>query len=128
MTMHSQPPASEPRWWGVLRPALAAGGGGKCDAQSCCGSSTGALGLSLPYRSWLSQVLNHPTSKPLFADSQLRGSDKGRNLFHSCIATTNTLNMAKEFPEIQPGGSLILAWQVKGKKVLVVGGGEVPFS
>jgi len=29
------------------------------------------------------------------------------------------------FPEIQPGGSLILAWQVKGKKVLVVGGGEV---
>jgi len=29
------------------------------------------------------------------------------------------------FPEILPGGSLILAWQVKGKKVLVVGGGEV---
>jgi precorrin-2 dehydrogenase/sirohydrochlorin ferrochelatase len=29
------------------------------------------------------------------------------------------------FPEIQPGGSLILAWQVKGRKVLVVGGGEV---
>lgn len=29
------------------------------------------------------------------------------------------------FPEVQGGGSLILAWQVKGKKVLVVGGGEV---
>ncbi|POR39049.1 Siroheme biosynthesis protein met8 [Tolypocladium paradoxum] len=33
--------------------------------------------------------------------------------------------MAKEFPEVQPGGSLILAWQVKDKNVLVVGGGEV---
>lgn len=33
--------------------------------------------------------------------------------------------MPREFPEIQGGGSLILAWQVKDKKVLVVGGGEV---
>ncbi|RDA92819.1 hypothetical protein CP533_0781 [Ophiocordyceps camponoti-saundersi (nom. inval.)] len=33
--------------------------------------------------------------------------------------------MAGKFAEVQPGGSLILAWQVKGKKVLVVGGGEV---
>ncbi|PNY26810.1 Siroheme biosynthesis protein met8 [Tolypocladium capitatum] len=33
--------------------------------------------------------------------------------------------MAKKFPEVQPGGSLMLAWQVKDKKVLVVGGGEV---
>ncbi|KAG6001090.1 hypothetical protein E4U21_004690 [Claviceps maximensis] len=33
--------------------------------------------------------------------------------------------MTKSFPEIQPGGSLILAWQIKGKKVLIVGGGEV---
>ncbi|KAK0808721.1 Bifunctional dehydrogenase and ferrochelatase [Friedmanniomyces endolithicus] len=34
--------------------------------------------------------------------------------------------MADEhFPEIQGGGSLILAWQVRNKKVLVVGGGEV---
>ncbi|KAJ5169257.1 uncharacterized protein N7482_004851 [Penicillium canariense] len=32
--------------------------------------------------------------------------------------------MAK-FPEIQGGGSLIVAWQVKNKRVLVVGGGEV---
>lgn len=30
-----------------------------------------------------------------------------------------------QFPEVQPGGSLILAWQVKDKNVLVVGGGEV---
>ncbi|KAK2756808.1 Bifunctional dehydrogenase and ferrochelatase [Arachnomyces sp. PD_36] len=33
--------------------------------------------------------------------------------------------MSAPFPEIQGGGSLILAWQVKDKKVLVVGGGEV---
>ncbi|PFH57488.1 hypothetical protein XA68_15001 [Ophiocordyceps unilateralis] len=33
--------------------------------------------------------------------------------------------MAAKFAAVQPGGSLILAWQVKGKKVLVVGGGEV---
>ncbi|KAI9816302.1 MAG: Bifunctional dehydrogenase and ferrochelatase [Pycnora praestabilis] len=33
--------------------------------------------------------------------------------------------MCPAFPEIQSGGSLILAWQVKGKRVLVVGGGEV---
>ncbi|KAJ0309615.1 Bifunctional dehydrogenase and ferrochelatase [Colletotrichum fioriniae] len=31
----------------------------------------------------------------------------------------------KKFPEVKGGGSLILAWQIKGKKVLVVGGGEV---
>lgn len=33
--------------------------------------------------------------------------------------------MSDRFPQIQGGGSLILAWQVKGKHVLVVGGGEV---
>ncbi|KAK4446890.1 siroheme biosynthesis protein met8 [Podospora aff. communis PSN243] len=32
---------------------------------------------------------------------------------------------ASKFPAVQGGGSLIIAWQVKGKKVLVVGGGEV---
>ena len=31
----------------------------------------------------------------------------------------------RKFPDVQGGGSLILAWQVKGKSVLVVGGGEV---
>ncbi|EEH35724.1 hypothetical protein PAAG_00047 [Paracoccidioides lutzii Pb01] len=30
-----------------------------------------------------------------------------------------------KFPEIQPGGSLIVAWQAKNKHILVVGGGEV---
>ena len=36
--------------------------------------------------------------------------------------------MSQEFPDVQGGGSLILAWQIRNKKVLVVGGGEViPF-
>ena len=35
------------------------------------------------------------------------------------------LAMPEEFPTIQGGGSLILAWQIKNKRVLVVGGGEV---
>ncbi|KAJ5577454.1 siroheme biosynthesis protein met8 [Penicillium hispanicum] len=30
-----------------------------------------------------------------------------------------------QFPEVQGGGSLIVAWQVKNKTVLVIGGGEV---
>lgn len=34
-------------------------------------------------------------------------------------------DMADLFPAIQGGGSLILAWQVRNKRVLVVGGGEV---
>lgn len=29
------------------------------------------------------------------------------------------------FPEVQGGGSLLLAWQIRDKRVLVVGGGEV---
>ncbi|KAF2744421.1 siroheme synthase [Sporormia fimetaria CBS 119925] len=33
--------------------------------------------------------------------------------------------MPGPYPEIQGGGSLILAWQVRNKKILVVGGGEV---
>ncbi|OJD25115.1 hypothetical protein ACJ73_03516 [Blastomyces percursus] len=32
---------------------------------------------------------------------------------------------SSKFPQIQPGGSLIVAWQVKNKHILVVGGGEV---
>lgn len=36
--------------------------------------------------------------------------------------------MSDRFPPVQGGGSLILAWQVKGKLVLVVGGGEVSSS
>jgi precorrin-2 dehydrogenase/sirohydrochlorin ferrochelatase len=30
-----------------------------------------------------------------------------------------------QFSEIEGGGSLILAWQIRNKRVLVVGGGEV---
>ncbi|KAH8423722.1 bifunctional precorrin-2 dehydrogenase/sirohydrochlorin ferrochelatase MET8 [Aspergillus melleus] len=33
--------------------------------------------------------------------------------------------MASKYPPVQGGGSLILAWQVKQKNVLVIGGGEV---
>lgn len=36
--------------------------------------------------------------------------------------------MASKFPKVQGGGSLIVAWQVKQKNVLVVGGGEVSFT
>ncbi|KAF2717885.1 siroheme synthase middle domains-like protein [Polychaeton citri CBS 116435] len=32
---------------------------------------------------------------------------------------------SEDYPKVQGGGSLILAWQVKNKNVLVVGGGEV---
>ncbi|KAI7619211.1 siroheme synthase middle domains-like protein [Hortaea werneckii] len=31
----------------------------------------------------------------------------------------------EKYPEVQGGGSLILAWQVRNKKVLIIGGGEV---
>lgn len=33
--------------------------------------------------------------------------------------------MKSHYPEIQGGGSLILAWQIRNKHVLVIGGGEV---
>ncbi|KKK16412.1 hypothetical protein P175DRAFT_0486640 [Aspergillus ochraceoroseus IBT 24754] len=33
--------------------------------------------------------------------------------------------MSSKFPDVQGGGSLILAWQAKSKNILVVGGGEV---
>lgn len=35
---------------------------------------------------------------------------------------------AAEYPKVQGGGSLILAWQIRNKRVLVVGGGEVWFD
>jgi hypothetical protein len=35
--------------------------------------------------------------------------------------------MAK-FPEIEGGGSLMLAWQIRNKLVLMVGGGEVSYA
>lgn len=33
--------------------------------------------------------------------------------------------MSQKYPEVQGGGSLIVAWQVRDKNVLLVGGGEV---
>lgn len=30
-----------------------------------------------------------------------------------------------KFEDIEGGGSLILAWQIRNKKVLLIGGGEV---
>ena len=33
--------------------------------------------------------------------------------------------MLENFPPVEGGGSLILAWQIRNKRVLVVGGGEV---
>lgn len=38
-----------------------------------------------------------------------------------------TVMADEHFAEVQRGGSLILAWQVRNKHVLVVGGGEVGF-
>ena len=35
--------------------------------------------------------------------------------------------MTDRFPAIEGGGSLILAWQIKNKRVLVVGGGEAGY-
>lgn len=35
---------------------------------------------------------------------------------------------APQYPEVEGGGSLILAWQIRNKRVLVVGGGEVNFE
>ncbi|KAF4341151.1 siroheme synthase [Fusarium beomiforme] len=43
----------------------------------------------------------------------------------SASSPSTSVAMAKTYPPVQPGGSLILAWQIKHKKVLVVGGGEV---
>jgi hypothetical protein len=57
---------------------------------------------------------------------------------YNCTATSNTPqhnatthhtttmeHHDHQYPEVEGGGSLILAWQVKNKKVLVIGGGEV---
>lgn len=48
-----------------------------------------------------------------------RAADKRRE-----VASFPHPTMSK-FPEVQGGGSLIIAWQIKDKHVLVVGGGEV---
>ena len=50
--------------------------------------------------------------------------EKSNNVF--CEDSSSI--MPEEFPEVQGGGSLILAWQIRNKRVLVVGGGEVSQS
>ncbi len=44
---------------------------------------------------------------------------------HPRAAAAMTAQTTTKFPEIHGGGSLMLAWQARGKKVLVVGGGDV---
>ena len=45
--------------------------------------------------------------------------------FAIVFATLKLRKMPEEFPAVEGGGSLILAWQIRNKRVLVVGGGEV---
>ncbi|KAI1061722.1 hypothetical protein LB507_010611 [Fusarium sp. FIESC RH6] len=65
-------------------------------------------------------ALESPASPPA---SSTPSSDSTASA--SATTTPAPAAMAKTFPPVQPGGSLILAWQIKHKKVLVVGGGEV---
>lgn len=65
-------------------------------------------------------ALESPASPPA---SSIPSSDSTASA--SATTTPAPAAMAKTFPPVQPGGSLILAWQIKHKKVLVVGGGEV---
>lgn len=44
---------------------------------------------------------------------------------HLQLPSSLTTMAEQEFPEVEGGGSLILAWQIRNKRVLVVGGGEV---
>lgn len=41
------------------------------------------------------------------------------------MPNTTIVKKKADYPQIVPGGGLILAWQIKGKKVLLVGGGMV---
>ena len=45
-------------------------------------------------------------------------------VFHKLGLSTRYI-MPEGFPRVEGGGSLILAWQIRNKRVLVVGGGEV---
>ena len=49
-----------------------------------------------------------------------------RNATSNLLVIPNVLvAMPQDFLAVEGGGSLILAWQIKNKRVLVVGGGEV---
>jgi precorrin-2 dehydrogenase/sirohydrochlorin ferrochelatase len=44
------------------------------------------------------------------------------------LSNFTIVEMSEEkFPEVEGGGSLILAWQIRNKRVLVVGGGEASY-
>ena len=89
-----------------------------CRSMRCAPGPAAELSLSGPYRTCdSSTVASARCSSSSLADN---GTRLGRY-----IITPRRRGMAKTFPEVQPGGSLILAWQIKDKKVLVVGGGEV---
>lgn len=62
-----------------------------------------------------------PTAQPCLVVIPLISTSKS----HEQLYTLSTTMGEDHFPEVQGGGSLILAWQIRNKRVLVVGGGEV---
>jgi len=54
-----------------------------------------------------------------------QGSASPGNILQTPATAIHSMDDEKKFPEVQGGGSLILAWQIRNKRVLVVGGGEV---
>jgi precorrin-2 dehydrogenase/sirohydrochlorin ferrochelatase len=68
-------------------------------------------------------ALASPTSPPASPTPSSESSSASASA--SASSSSSSVAMAKTYPPVQPGGSLILAWQIKHKKVLVVGGGEV---
>ncbi|KAF5560953.1 siroheme synthase [Fusarium napiforme] len=68
-------------------------------------------------------ALASPASPP--ASSTPSSESSSASASASASSFSASVAMAKTYPPVQPGGSLILAWQIKHKKVLVVGGGEV---
>ncbi|KAI7764760.1 hypothetical protein LZL87_003965 [Fusarium oxysporum] len=67
-------------------------------------------------------ALASPASPPA---SSTPSSESSSASASASASSSASIAMAKTYPPVQPGGSLILAWQIKHKKVLVVGGGEV---
>ena len=93
------------------------------------------LGLGMAARNGMNTVLKR-ASKPVLASHALCSAVIRGWLSHSlrmgCFSHAGNENffypqtMPEAFPAVQGGGSLILAWQIRNKRVLVVGGGEVP--
>jgi hypothetical protein len=63
--------------------------------------------------------------KSFYAMIPLITKRRHRLTLPTCIHNPPRAVMPERFPEVEGGGSLILAWQIKNKRVLVVGGGEV---